>query len=161
MDLHACVSLALPKAYGRGNVRRLQDLVHALRAQCALDQVADGDGSYERGETRILTLLLGDIVRKDLSGVRLCTDCKWLLLIPVMVQYVPSCWWVVNKQGGVSKEMWGCKLWWPADATFCDFALFGFRPVPPDACELRPEPWKLQTKQDTTTFGIAPDIMFA
>jgi hypothetical protein len=78
----------------QGIVRRLKDLVHSLRPQCALDQVADGDGSYECGETRILTLLLRDIVRKDLSGVRLKAFGQQINCRSDLDRDIPSCkWW--------------------------------------------------------------------
>lgn len=55
-------------------IRRLHDLVHALGAQGALDQITDGYGADECGETGILTLLFGGAVLEDLCWAegRLC-----------------------------------------------------------------------------------------
>ncbi len=39
-------------------LRRLKDLVHALGAERALDEIANSDGTDESSETGILTLLL-------------------------------------------------------------------------------------------------------
>lgn len=51
---------------GGGDIRRLQDLVHALWPQCALYQVSHCDGADEGAETGILTLLLGGALFEDL-----------------------------------------------------------------------------------------------
>lgn len=55
-------------------VRRLHNLVHSLRTQGALDQIADGNGTDEGGETGIFTLLLSGALLKDLGWAegRLC-----------------------------------------------------------------------------------------
>lgn len=50
------------------NIRRLQNLVHALGAKCALHQITDGDGANEGAETGILTLLLCGALLEDLGG---------------------------------------------------------------------------------------------
>lgn len=46
----------------------MQDLVHALGAECALYQVANGDGTDEGSETGILALLLCGALLEDLGG---------------------------------------------------------------------------------------------
>ena len=57
-------------------------------------------------------------VRKDLSGVRLFAQVISIRMtwsyggMHTILQVVR------NKQGGVSRGMWGCKLWWPSNATF-------------------------------------------
>lgn len=48
-------------------IRRLHDLVHALWAQRALDQIADCYGANEGGETGILALLFCGAVLEDLG----------------------------------------------------------------------------------------------
>jgi hypothetical protein len=51
------------------HIRRLQYLVHALWSQCALHQVADGDGAHKGRKARILAFLLSYVFRKDLCWV--------------------------------------------------------------------------------------------
>lgn len=48
-------------------IRRLHDLVHALRTQSALDQIADCYGANKGSETGILALLLCRAVLEDLG----------------------------------------------------------------------------------------------
>jgi hypothetical protein len=59
------------------NVRRLQDLVHALRPKCALHQVTNGDGADESREAGILTLFLCRPLLEDLGGAK--RRLQWLL----------------------------------------------------------------------------------
>lgn len=57
-----CTTVAVKVQY----IPRLHDLVHALGAQCALDQVTHGYGANKRGKTGILALLFGGAVLEDL-----------------------------------------------------------------------------------------------
>jgi len=49
------------------NIRRLQNLVHALGAKCALYQITNGNGADEGAEAGILALLLGCALLEDLG----------------------------------------------------------------------------------------------
>lgn len=51
------------------HVRRLQNLIHSLGTEGALDEVTDGNSAHEGRQTGILALLLGDIVGEDLCGI--------------------------------------------------------------------------------------------
>lgn len=75
-------------------VRRLHDLVHALGAQGALDQIADCYGANEGGETGILALLLCRAVLEDLGWAEGRLGRKWLA----------TCWITDAKQGIFNKE---------------------------------------------------------
>lgn len=53
-----------------GYARRLHDLVHSLGTKSALDQVADGNGADECGETSIFALLLSGALLEDLGWAK-------------------------------------------------------------------------------------------
>lgn len=51
---------------GGANLRRLEDLVHALGSKSTFHQIAYGNGANKRRQTRILALLLGRAFVKNL-----------------------------------------------------------------------------------------------
>lgn len=63
------VSIYPPLMVSPRHVRRLQNLIHPLRTQSAFHEITDCDGTDKGRQTGILTLLLGDILGKDLCGI--------------------------------------------------------------------------------------------
>jgi hypothetical protein len=76
VDLPLLLFFYPPVVLMQHNIRRLQDLVHALGAQGALHQVADGDGADEGAEAGILSLFLRRALLEDLGGAERRLQCS-------------------------------------------------------------------------------------